>query len=517
MIHIKVNEESEERQPRRLPTSRRRRATCRYSGTDAEADGSDRRRQQPPPLPRPAPRARRGEPPRCSGHRSSRPTGTRRRAMRRARAVRARSSSLPRGLSAVAELSDQLASARASASPRPRSYLRIDEMRDRRPSSRTSSVSRTSGTTPTGPCGQRELSEVTEDIDLYDQLAERHRRRRDAVGARAAKKATSRSRPRCRGRTRQRSTPSSTSSSCGRCSPASTTSRRRLLTSSPARAAPTRRTGPRCCCACTSAGPNVGVSSSSSTPSNDGTEAGITSAEFIVRGRHAYGLLQSEHGVHRLVRISPFNKEAKRQTAFASMHVVPFFEDVSNEIDIDETELRIDTYRSSGAGGQHVNVTDSAVRITHLPTGIVVSCQNERSQHQNKDRCMQMLASRLLDLERQKRDDEMAAISGESKKVGFRQPDPVLRHPALPDGQGSAHRTTRSATSTRCSTEASSRSSRPTSAGCAAAAPTSSPGSSLAFNQLVSGEQGLPAAEVGRKQDLTPGCSCRWRGARVRL
>lgn len=155
------------------------------------------------------------------------------------------------------------------------------------------------------------------------------------------------------------------------------------------------------------------------TAANDGTEAGISSAEFIVRGRRAYGLLQSEHGVHRLVRISPFNKEAKRQTAFASMHVVPFFEDVSNEIDIDETELRIDTYRSSGAGGQHVNVTDSAVRITHLPTGIVVSCQNERSQHQNKDRCMQMLASRLLDLERQKRQDELAAISGETKKVGF--------------------------------------------------------------------------------------------------
>ncbi len=130
-------------------------------------------------------------------------------------------------------------------------------------------------------------------------------------------------------------------------------------------------------------------------------------------------MLQSEHGVHRLVRISPFNKESKRQTAFASMSLVPFFEEVANEVEIDETELRIDTYRSSGAGGQHVNVTDSAVRVTHLPTGVVVSCQNERSQHQNKDRCMQMLAARLLDLERKKRADELAAISGEAKKVGF--------------------------------------------------------------------------------------------------
>jgi len=151
----------------------------------------------------------------------------------------------------------------------------------------------------------------------------------------------------------------------------------------------------------------------------EGTEAGISSAEFIIRGRHAFGLMRGEGGVHRLVRISPFNKEAKRQTAFASVQVVPLFDAVNDEIDIDETELRIDTFRSSGAGGQHVNVTDSAVRITHLPTGLVTSCQNERSQHQNKDRAMQMLASKLLDLERQKREDELAAIAGESKKVDF--------------------------------------------------------------------------------------------------
>ena len=152
---------------------------------------------------------------------------------------------------------------------------------------------------------------------------------------------------------------------------------------------------------------------------SEGTEAGISSVEFVVRGRYAFGLLQAERGVHRLVRISPFNKESKRQTAFASLQVVPFFDEMVDEVDIDESDLRIDTYRSSGAGGQHVNVTDSAVRITHLPTGIVTSCQNERSQHQNKDKAMQMLAARLLDLERQKRDAEIASIGGEKLVVDF--------------------------------------------------------------------------------------------------
>ena len=149
-----------------------------------------------------------------------------------------------------------------------------------------------------------------------------------------------------------------------------------------------------------------------------GSEAGISSATFMVKGRHAYGLLRSEHGVHRLVRMSPFNAQGKRQTAFAALKVTPFLEDVP-DIEVDDKDLRIDTYRSSGAGGQHVNVTDSAVRITHLPTGVVTSCQNERSQHQNKDRAMQILKAKLAELERQKREDELAAIRGEQRSVGF--------------------------------------------------------------------------------------------------
>ena len=151
----------------------------------------------------------------------------------------------------------------------------------------------------------------------------------------------------------------------------------------------------------------------------EGQEAGISSASFIVRGRYAFGLLQAERGVHRLVRISPFDQNARRQTAFAALRVVPFFDEVSDEVEIDEKDLRIDTYRSSGAGGQHVNVTDSAVRITHIPTGTVVACQNERSQHQNKDRAMQMLAARLADLQRQEREAEMDALAGEQRDVAW--------------------------------------------------------------------------------------------------
>jgi len=149
-----------------------------------------------------------------------------------------------------------------------------------------------------------------------------------------------------------------------------------------------------------------------------GQEAGISSATFIIKGRYAFGLLSGEQGVHRLVRISPFDANARRQTSFASFRAYPMLEE-SEAPAIDTTELRIDTYRSSGAGGQHVNVTDSAVRITHLPTGIVVSCQNERSQHQNKARAMQILAVRLADLAQEERRKEMEAIAGEARNVGF--------------------------------------------------------------------------------------------------
>jgi len=144
-----------------------------------------------------------------------------------------------------------------------------------------------------------------------------------------------------------------------------------------------------------------------------GQEAGLLSATFIVKGRFAYGWLGAERGVHRLVRISPFDSQARRQTSFASFEVTPLLADDSNEVEIDEKDLRVDTYRSSGAGGQHINKTDSAVRITHLPTNIVVSCQNERSQHQNRARAMQILAAKLAERARAERQAQLDALGGD--------------------------------------------------------------------------------------------------------
>ena len=145
----------------------------------------------------------------------------------------------------------------------------------------------------------------------------------------------------------------------------------------------------------------------------EGQEAGLLSSTFIVKGRFAYGWLSAERGVHRLVRISPFDSQARRQTSFASLDVTPLLDDDAAEVEIDEKDLRVDTYRSSGAGGQHVNKTDSAIRITHLPTNIVVSCQNERSQHQNRARAMQILEAKLAERARAERQAEMNALSGD--------------------------------------------------------------------------------------------------------
>jgi len=149
-----------------------------------------------------------------------------------------------------------------------------------------------------------------------------------------------------------------------------------------------------------------------------GDEAGLRGVTFTVSGDYAYGNLKAEEGVHRLVRISPFDAQARRHTAFASVSVVPEIDDAI-EVDLDESDIRVDTYRASGAGGQHVNKTDSAVRMTHIPTGIVVQCQNERSQHKNRSAALKILRARLYERAREEREAEMAAARGEQRQIDF--------------------------------------------------------------------------------------------------
>ncbi len=149
-----------------------------------------------------------------------------------------------------------------------------------------------------------------------------------------------------------------------------------------------------------------------------GDEAGTKSVTILFTGRFAYGYLRSELGIHRLVRISPFDASGRRHTSFASVMVMPELDDSIN-VEIDDKDLRVDTFRSSGAGGQHVNKTDSAIRITHLPTGIVVQCQNERSQHRNKDTAMKMLAAQLYELEKQKKAEQQEGLSGDKKGISW--------------------------------------------------------------------------------------------------
>jgi peptide chain release factor 2 len=151
---------------------------------------------------------------------------------------------------------------------------------------------------------------------------------------------------------------------------------------------------------------------------NAGEGAGIKNCTMLIKGEYAYGFLRAEQGVHRLVRISPFDSNARRHTSFASVGTTPDIEE-DIEVELDEKDIKVDTYRSSGAGGQHVNKTDSAVRMTHMPTGIVVACQAERSQHKNRERCLKVLKAKLYELEKQKQNEKLDSFKSERKKIEF--------------------------------------------------------------------------------------------------
>lgn len=168
----------------------------------------------------------------------------------------------------------------------------------------------------------------------------------------------------------------------------------------------------------------------------DGEEAGLKSVTFLVSGENAYGYLKSENGVHRLVRISPFDSGGRRHTSFASVEVLPEIEDDNNEIEINPDDLRVDVYRSSGAGGQHINKTSSAIRIVHIPTNIVVTCQSERSQFQNRDTAMKMLKSKLLALKEKEEREKMADIKGTEMENGFRKSNSFVCFLSLYVSQG---------------------------------------------------------------------------------
>ena len=190
------------------------------------------------------------------------------------------------------------------------------------------------------------------------------------------------------------------------------------MKSTPARAAPKARIGPRCCSGCTPAGPSRKGYKVEIVDYHGGDQAGIKSVTLLVKGENAYGYAKTESGVHRLVRISPYDSAAKRHTSFSSVWVYPVIDD-DIDIEINESDLKIDTYRASGAGGQHVNTTDSAVRITHQPSGIVVASQNDRSQHKNRATAMNMLKARLFEKEMAEREAVASGEYQEKTEIGW--------------------------------------------------------------------------------------------------